>query len=179
MDKSTNETLFHKLMVKYTPYWPLFAVFFLLIFAATYSFLQYAVPKFQATASLIIKDEKKGNDDSRLMESLNLIGSKKIIENEIEVLKSRPVVEAVIKKMHLYAEVYVKKDFRKLFLYENAPVFIEAYHPLNLTSSKSDIDFELIDDRKAIRLIKENKEIKMGEWSNTAFGILKFTQKND
>ncbi len=179
MDKSTNETLFHKLMVKYTPYWPLFAVFFLLIFAATYSFLQYTVPKFQATASLIIKDEKKGNDDSRLMESLNLIGSKKIIENEIEVLKSRPVVEAVIKKMHLYAEVYVKKDFRKLFLYENAPVFIEAYHPLNLTSSKSDIDFELIDDGKAIRLIKENKEIKMGEWSNTAFGILKFTLKND
>lgn len=179
MDKTSNDTLFHKLMVKYIPYWPLFAIFFLLIFAATYSFLQYALPKFQATASLIIKDEKKGNDDSRLMESLNLIGSKKIIENEIEVLKSRPVVEAVIKKMHLYAEVYVKKDFRKVFLYEDAPVLIEAYDPLDLQTSKSDIDFELIESGKAIRMINENKVIQMGEWSNTGNGILKFTLRGN
>ena len=179
MDKTSNETLFHKLMVKYIPYWPLFAIFFLLIFAATYSFLQITIPKFQATASLIIKDEKKGNDDSRLMESLNLIGSKKIIENEIEVLKSRPVVESVIKKMHLYAEVYIKKDFRKEYLYENTPVFIEAYNPVDLQSSKSDIDFELIEGGKAIRLIKANTIIKTGDWSNTNFGILKFTIKNN
>ena len=31
-------------------------------------------------------DEKKGNDDSKLMESINMINAKKIIENEIEVL---------------------------------------------------------------------------------------------
>lgn len=174
MDKHSNETLFHKLMVKYVPYWPLFTIFFLLVFAATFSFLRYATPKFQATASLIIKDEKKGNDDSRLMESLNLIGSKKIIENEIEVLKSRPVIEAVIKKMHLYADVYVKKDFRKVFLYEDAPVFIEASDPIGLKSSESDIDFELIEEGKAIRLMKDRKVIKIGEWSNTDFGALKF-----
>ena len=179
MDKISNETLFQKLVVKYIPYWPLFTIFFLLIFVTTYSFLQYAVPKFQATASLIIKDEKKGNDDSRLMESLNLIGSKKIIENEIEVLKSRPVLETVIKKLHLYAEVYVKKDFRKVFLYEDAPVFIEANDPLGLQSKKSDLDFELIENGNAIRIIKENKVIKMGEWSNTTYGILKFTPRSN
>lgn len=178
MDKNSNETLFHKLMVKYVPYWPLFALFFLMIFAATFSFLRYSTPKFQATASLIIKDEKKGNDDSRLMESLNLIGSKKIIENEIEVLRSRPVVEAVIKKMHLYAECYIKKDFRKVFLYEDAPVFIEASDPLSLRSSESDLDFELIEGGKGIRLVKDNKVIQMGEWSNTPFGTLKFMPRS-
>lgn len=178
MDKNLNETLFHKLMVKYVPYWPLFAIFFLLIFAVTFSFLRYAIPKFQATASLIIKDEKKGNDDSRLMESLNLIGSKKIIENEIEVLRSRPVIEAVIKKMNLYAELYVKKDFEKVFLYEDAPVVIEAYDPIEIQSSESDIDFELIEEGKSIRLVKDNKVIKIGEWSNTAFGNLKFMLRN-
>ena len=90
-----------------------------MIFAATFSYLKFALPKYQATASLIIKDEKKGNDDSRLMESLNLIGSKKIIENEIEVLKSRPVIETVIKKMHLYAEVYIKKGLRYGVLHQS------------------------------------------------------------
>ena len=76
------------------------------------------------------KDEKKGNDDSRLMESLNLIGSKKIIENEIEVLKSRPVIETAIKKLHLYAEVYIKKGLKNEYLFSDAPFYIEAYDPL-------------------------------------------------
>jgi capsular exopolysaccharide synthesis family protein len=177
MDKITQETLFHKLMVKYIPYWPLFVILFILIFAGTFSFLKYALPNYQATASLIIKDEKKGNDDSRLMESLNLIGSKKIIENEIEVLKSRPVIETVIKKMHLYAEVYIKKGLKKEFLYENAPVDIEASDPSLLQTSRNDIDFELTEGGKALRTVKDNKSIAIGEWSNTDYGVLKFQLK--
>jgi capsular exopolysaccharide synthesis family protein len=177
MDKITQETLFHKLMVKYIPYWPLFVILFILIFAGTFSFLKYALPNYQATASLIIKDEKKGNDDSRLMESLNLIGSKKIIENEIEVLKSRPVIETVIKKMHLYAEVYIKKGLKKEFLYENAPVDIEASDPSLLQTSRNDVDFELTEGGKALRTVKDNKSIAIGEWSNTDYGVLKFQLK--
>ncbi len=179
MEKITQETLFHKLMVKYIPYWPVFVIFFILIFAATFSYLKFALPKYQATASLIIKDEKKGNDDSRLMESLNLIGSKKIIENEIEVLKSRPVIETVIKKMHLYAEVYIKKGLRKEFLYENAPVHIEASDPALLQSSARDLDFALIDGGKALRILEDNKSIAIGEWANTDYGVLKFQLKHD
>ena len=39
---------------------------------------------------LIIKDEKKGYED-RGMESLNMISTTKIIENEVEVLQSRSI----------------------------------------------------------------------------------------
>jgi tyrosine-protein kinase Etk/Wzc len=110
---TTQETLFNKWLVKYKPYWPLFLVLSFLVFGLSFFYIQYAIPKYQATASLIIKDEKKGNDDSRIMESLNLLGSKKIIENEIEVLKSRPVIESVVKKLHLYADTYKKKRSQK------------------------------------------------------------------
>jgi uncharacterized protein involved in exopolysaccharide biosynthesis len=105
---TTQETLFNKWLIKYKPYWPLFLLLSLMVTGLAFVYVHYALPKYEASASLIIKDEKKGNDDSRIMESLNLIGSKKIIENEIEVLKSRPVIEAVVKKMHLYADFYIK-----------------------------------------------------------------------
>ena len=37
--------------------------------------------------TIIIKDEKKGNEDSKIMESLDIISSKKIVENEIEIIQ--------------------------------------------------------------------------------------------
>ena len=81
--QTTNETLFSKLLAKYIPYWPMFLVLGILSFGVALAYIKITPKKYQSTASLIIKDEKKGNDDSRIMESLNLMGSKKIIENEI------------------------------------------------------------------------------------------------
>jgi uncharacterized protein involved in exopolysaccharide biosynthesis len=84
---ANQESLFVKILAKYLPYWPLFILFAFLSILSALLYLRYSTPMFQATASLIIKDEKKGNEDSKLMESLNMISAKKIIENEIEVLK--------------------------------------------------------------------------------------------
>ncbi len=55
------------------------------------------IPIYQAAATIIIKDEKKGNEDSKLMESLDPISSKKIVENEIEILQSRTLMINVVK----------------------------------------------------------------------------------
>ncbi|MEY4660185.1 MAG: hypothetical protein RLZZ42_137, partial [Bacteroidota bacterium] len=88
-DKHQDESLLSELIVKYKPYWPVFVILAFLCLTISFVYLKYAQPKFRASASLIIKDEKKGYEDPRLMESLNPMGAKKIIENEIEVLQSR------------------------------------------------------------------------------------------
>ena len=74
-----DESLIVQMLAKYFTYWPLFVLFFVLSVVASFIYLRYSAPKYQATASLIIKDEKKGSDDSKLMESLNMINTKKII----------------------------------------------------------------------------------------------------
>jgi len=172
-----QETLFSRLLVKYKPYWPLFFLFLILSTTATYFYLRFAAPKFQATASLIIKDEKKGNDDSRLMESLNLIGSKKIIENEIEVLKSRPVIETVIKKLHLYAEVYIKKGIKNDYLFSDAPFYIEAYDPLQIKNSENDVEVAFSEDSKSIIFLDDSLVFKTNEWVTTPYGVIKINAK--
>jgi uncharacterized protein involved in exopolysaccharide biosynthesis len=107
-DSIDRESLFMAMVRNYLPYWPWFLVsaFFFSVLAIAY--MRYAKPLYQATASLIIKDEKKGNEDSKLMESLNLVASKKIIENEVEVLKSRRVIDSVVKRLMLYAPVCIQ-----------------------------------------------------------------------
>ena len=60
-----EENLVTQLISKYIMFWPLFVVFFALAVGSAYMYLRYATPMFEATATLIIKDEKKGADDSK------------------------------------------------------------------------------------------------------------------
>ena len=76
-----QESLIAEIIVKYKPYWPVFLLLSLFFISMAFVYIEWAQPKFRATASLIIKDEKKGYEDPSLMESLNLMRSKKIIEN--------------------------------------------------------------------------------------------------
>ena len=77
-----DKILLLKLLEKYITYWPFFIVAFILNTSIAIAYLRYASPKFEATASIIIKDEKKGYEDSKLIEALDIVNTKKIIENE-------------------------------------------------------------------------------------------------
>jgi hypothetical protein len=83
-----NENFFQHLAIKYLPYWPFFAVLFLFSLALAFVYLQYTVPVYESSASILIKDEKKGQEDSKMEELLNLFNTKKIVENELEIIRS-------------------------------------------------------------------------------------------
>ena len=171
---TSNETLFSKLLAKYIPYWPMFLAFAVLSFGAAFVYVKITPKKYQSTASLIIKDEKKGNDDSRIMESLNLMGSKKIIENEIEVLKSRPVIETVVKNFRLYAPVYLEEDFIDQYLYEDSPLTIESQDPQKLKNSDGKLYVNLNPKDKKTVFINGKKAGNYGSWLTTDYGVLRF-----
>jgi uncharacterized protein involved in exopolysaccharide biosynthesis len=144
MEKNTRkisfqkqESLFVKMISRYLAYWPVFLIFLAISSGIGYAYLLYTSPKFEATASIIIKDEKKGNDDSKMMESLNMINSKKIIENEVEVLQSRKIVNNVVNKLKLYAPIFQEDKYNHKSAYQQSPLVIEAYNP-NIISKKDE-----------------------------------------
>ena len=171
---ANQESLFVKMLAKYLPYWPLFILFAFLSIVSALLYLRYSTPMFQATASLIIKDEKKGNEDSKLMESLNMISAKKIIENEIEVLKSRTVIDTVVKKLYLYAPVYKKGKLRDMPLYINSPLLVEAVNIDSIPVNDEKFFFTLEKQSGLIR-INSTMTFPLGEWVDTKYGKLKFT----
>lgn len=169
-----EESLLAELIVKYKPYWPVFVILAVMCLAISFVYLKYAQPKFKASASLIIKDEKKGYEDPRLMESLNPMGAKKIIENEIEVLQSRTTMEKIVKHLKLYAPVYQSRGLIKRRLYEQSPISIEAASPDLIKESLKDlrITFSNHNDSVVIDGIYGGLS---GEWINTAYGPLKIS----
>ncbi len=136
LSEENEESMIQQLVSKYLPYWPMLLLALLLAVGAAYAYLQYATPIYEATATLIIKDEKKGNEESKLMESLDQISSKKIVENEIEVIQSRKLMADVIKRLGLYAPVWWEEGVKSYPAYLASPVSIISPEPDALATVK-------------------------------------------
>jgi capsular exopolysaccharide synthesis family protein len=88
---------------RYLRYWYLFPVFLGITLVAAFFYLQIKQPVFSTSATLLIKDEKKGMtggaDD--ILAELGQMGGNKLVENEIEVLASLTLVAQVVENLGL------------------------------------------------------------------------------
>ncbi len=167
-----DENLIKQLIAKYLPYWPLFVLAVLAALTAGYFYLRYTVPLYEAKASVIVKDEKKGTDESKLTESLVTINSKQLLENEIEVLKSRKLMDSVVLEQHLYASIMRKGKVNHTSAYLTSPVQIEAQSPDSFREAKK---ISLSYDRsRGTVLVDKQFHYKLNEFVHTKWGILRF-----
>jgi hypothetical protein len=171
--ETEDEVLIVQMLSKYYPYWPVFILLIILSTSGSYLYIKYSVPTYKATASIIIKDEKKGNEESKLLESLNMMNSKKIIENEIEVLQSFPIIEMVVKKLHLYAPIYATSKIGDRSGYMSSPLIIESKDPVLINDISEKIYFNYNKDKNEVWVGNQNTG-NPGKWINTKYGIIRF-----
>ncbi|HTF31604.1 MAG TPA: polysaccharide biosynthesis tyrosine autokinase, partial [Flavitalea sp.] len=156
---------------RYFPYWPAFVALIVLFVGAAWLYVGKQHPQYEATATLIIKDESKGIDDSKMIESLNLISTKKIVENEIEVLTSRSLLHEVVLKLKLYAPVSIEGGLRDSSAYAVSPIKIEV-KDLRKFVEYPRIDFSY--DRSASKIMIDGQAFPINAWTKTPYGDLKF-----
>jgi capsular exopolysaccharide synthesis family protein len=122
-----------KILLKYLAHWKWFVVSFTALVLLGAGYLFRVTPQYEINASILIKDDKKiggGNSGAMSMiEELDLFSSKKIVENEIEILRSYTLLEEVVKDLNLNVQYTVKDGLRTKMLYRDAPVKIEVVTP--------------------------------------------------
>jgi capsular exopolysaccharide synthesis family protein len=161
---------------KYLSYWPLFLVLSIVCLLGAYLYLWYSTPIYQATGSLIIKDQLKGSKDTKGQEELDPISTNKIIDNEIEVIRSRTLMAKVVKKLHLYAPVYEEGKFKATSAYITSPVIVEADAPDSLTYfEKIYLQF---DPAKNSVLLDNAYSYKLDTLVRTPYGNLRFVRNS-
>lgn len=168
-----EESLVDMVIFRFAPYWPLFLLLIVISSLGAWAYLQNTTPMYNASAKILLK-EKKGTDDARLMESLNIYGSKKTVENEIEVIGSRTLMAEVVNKLHLYAPVVEHQGFKYKNAYAAAPVDIEFRAPDSIKSTAEPIPFTF-DGAKGLVVIGKAR-YPVGQWVNTPYGVLKFNE---
>src|SRR5665647_1073275 len=126
--KEKQETnIFIQLLQKYLPFWPLFALTIPISMSIAFIYLRAEVPIYVATAKVLLKDPNNGSGDSKVLDALNIFSEKKIVDNEILVLKSSSIVQEVVKALDLYATVYNQGNVRLEELYgQNSPIHFVA-----------------------------------------------------
>lgn len=167
-----EENLMQQFASKYVPYWPLFILAIIIAIAVAYVYLRYTTPIYEATATIIIKDEKKGSEESKIVESLDQISSKKIVENEIEILQSRKLMENVVRKLGLYAPISEHGDVHDVLAYTQSPVTIIALYPDSLQwFEKIDLNYNKV--REEV-ILNHKHSFPIDSFVSTPFGKLKF-----
>jgi len=171
-----QQNLFHIILQKFLPFWPLFVVLGVVGLLMAKLFLLKTEAKYESSAALIVNDEKKGVDQSQLMESFNVFESKKIVENEIEVIKSKDVVEDVVNTLGLYSKIYTSGFFKNQVYYDDAPVKIILMDPsdVSLDADIGEVEFSVDYDKGLVYI--DGEGTPFDTWVSNPFGgsVLKF-----
>ena len=104
--------------------WYWFVLSVVVCAGAAFLYLKWAPKVYTRTASVLIKDDAKGGamSESAAFEDLGLFGSKRNVDNEVLVFKSRRLMTEVARNLHLDVSYTVKDGLRTVELYTQSPV---------------------------------------------------------
>lgn len=122
-----DTNIFVQILQKYLPFWPLFIITIPVAMGIAIVMLRSQVPVYVSNAKVLLKDPNKGSGDSKVLDALNIFSEKKIVDNEILVLKSASIVQKVVKSLNLYSSVYNEGKIKLEELYgQNSPFTLET-----------------------------------------------------
>lgn len=127
-----------ELLFKYLIHWPWFVGAVVACLIAAWVYLHVSTPVYNISATVLIKDDKKGGSAGMLsgLESLGLdgmISSSQNIDNEIEVLRSKTIVKEVVEDLGLYISYTGEDEFPSRNMYKTSPVQV------SLTPQEADL----------------------------------------
>lgn len=126
-EEKEEKTDFHAVLFKYIIRWHWFAASVIICLAAAWLYLKYTTPVYNISASVIIKDDKKGGaagSNFSAFEDLGIISSSNNIDNEIEILHSKSLIKDVVCELGLYINYSTTGGFNTTDLYGSSPILV-------------------------------------------------------
>ena len=111
VEDEINDVNLREQLDKYLIHWKWFILSIFLCLVLAFLYLRYTTPSYEASTSILVKDEKKGGMLSELSAFSDLGlggGSVNNVDNEIEILKSRTLIESTVKKLNLNVALLVE-----------------------------------------------------------------------
>ncbi|WP_426484154.1 GumC family protein [Flavobacterium sp. 2] len=186
IDDEIEDVNLREQLNKYLVHWRWFLVSIVIALIIAFLYLRYTMPSYEATTTILVKDEKKGGMLSELSAFADLgIGGamKSNVDNEVEILKSRTLVESTIKKLNLNVGLFVEGKVVDRDIFEDTPIkayfinkvilFDEMKLTLNcqlLNATTFSLESEV--EEKEDFLLSTKKEFKFGEKIPTKIGTL-------
>ncbi|NVO86105.1 GumC family protein [Hymenobacter terrestris] len=140
----------------------------LLALGAAWCYLRYVKPVYQIKSTLAIQDEATVPKKSTLQE-LELVTSPKVIETEIEILKSRRFIRQGVDELGLSTSYELKTGLLTRDLYQDSPVKLVLLQPFDTVEDQvlylylnSPTSFTLEEAGKPARTLSMDETVQSG-----------------
>jgi tyrosine-protein kinase Etk/Wzc len=164
-----------EILNRYTYHWPIFLLSLIMCLLGAYFYLRYTQQIYAVSSTLLIKDQDKGGTPSNgdLLNELDLFGSSKVVDNEIEILKSKTLMRKVVDRLNLSVSLSAEGTIKSSDLYANDIVHIGVvqmssiwYGKILKLSFPNSTTYQLSD-------IASNKVVKgqLGKLQRNIFGV--------
>lgn len=133
---SGSEINIREELEKYLRYWPWFLLCIIIALGYAYITLRQTTPIYSTTATIIIKDGKNSqSSEMAAFADLGLIGgmNNNSIENEIGIMRSRRLMESVVKALNINVQYFDEQKLRNPELYNKTPIIA---NPMMLDEEK-------------------------------------------
>jgi capsular exopolysaccharide synthesis family protein len=154
MQKSiyNNKSELRNTLDLYVSRWKYILLFLIISLGCAFLYLRYATYQYKTTASIKIQEDKKSGQLNEIaaLQSLGVFSSDfGKIEDEAQILKSRTLIEQVVKDLKLNISYYVKGKIKDKEVYLNPPI--------NINFFESDSLIHQVDTTLYVKFISDNK----------------------
>lgn len=129
MEQSEEQFNIQEILFRCLVHWPWFVFSVIVCIACAWGYLRLTTPVYNISATVLIKDDKKGGGTSvsSELERMGLDGfvsSSGNVDNEIEVLRSKSLSEEVVNNLGLFVTYMDEDELPKKELYQTSPVLV-------------------------------------------------------
>ncbi len=122
---STEPSNSQNLIKEYVYHWPLFVVSILITIAAAYYYLATATPIYPITAAVRFTNPTTDNNkpiNNGSLSQLDPINNPVVVEDEINVIKSKKLIYQVVENLHLWVDYTERRGLKTSNLYKRSPI---------------------------------------------------------
>ncbi|SEG43114.1 capsular exopolysaccharide family [Halpernia humi] len=183
IDNEISEINIQEIVKPYVRNWLWFLISVFITLFLAFLYLRYATPIYNINATVLIKDAKNnsfGGGDNALLQDLSGLGSMgtNSVDNEIEIFKSKKLMNAVVKDNDLQTVIKTQGNIKDSELYDKtSPISVIV---VNEKEEKTfPLDLEIRGDQLLLKSekLKQNIKTTYGKIINLPFANI-IIQKN-
>jgi capsular exopolysaccharide synthesis family protein len=157
---------------KYIRFLPYFIISLALALLGAWTYLRYATPTYTSSGSLQIKDEKSSSTSSDQRLNQLVLGEKiRNIQNEIEILRSKPLMVRVVNELNLQTSYHALGKIVTKDIYKRGPFLLDVQQ-LGDSSRSFTLHVRIVND-KQFTIDGEKPVFSFGEFFTNQFGVMR------
>jgi tyrosine-protein kinase Etk/Wzc len=169
-----------KLLDKVISYWYWFFLCVVAGIALSWLYLRYATPDYKVNAKILIQDDQKGGDspEKDMLQQLQIFNSKSNVDNEMEIIKSRSLMEKTVRDLQLNVSYWLEGRLKTAEQFSKLPFSVQ-WSNLNDTLPDAEYVVRPLSESK-VHISAEgivNKDISWNDTLHLPEGVMKVVRQ--